>query len=80
MSSVPACLYGWREVATDPPPIGVQVLGLCSYTGWRGVTVLRDDIFLRLWDNWYINHPTHWQELPPALPLTPEPPAMAPII
>ncbi|MDZ4328680.1 MAG: hypothetical protein U1A73_27250 [Pseudomonas sp.] len=71
---------GWRPVATDPPPVGELVLGLCSYTGLRAVTARRDDIHFRQWDNWYINHPTHWTDIPRALPRTAAPPAMPDII
>lgn len=71
---------GWRTVATDPPPVGQVVLGLCSYTGLRAVTARRDDIHFRQWDNWYINHPTHWTDIPRALPRTAAPPSMQPII
>lgn len=70
---------GWRPVASDPPPLGVKVLGLCDYTGVRSVTARRDDIYFRRWDSWYTNHPTHWMHLPASLPRAQEPPAMAPL-
>jgi hypothetical protein len=70
---------GWRPVASDPPPIGVRVLGLCDYTGVRSVTARREDIYFRRWDNWYVNHPTHWMRMLDALPRAQEPPAMAPL-
>ncbi len=73
------CAHGWREVSTDPPPVGVQVLGLCDYTGVRMVTALRDDQHFRRWDHWHINHPTHWQHLPDALERAPAPPQYPPI-
>jgi hypothetical protein len=72
-------LRGWRPVATDPPPLGMPVLGLCSYTGVRSVTARREDIYFRRWDYWHINHPTHWIEMPPALLRTPQPKAMVPV-
>lgn len=70
---------GWRKISTDPPPLGLQVLALCDYTGVRGVTTRRADIKYRQWDHWYMNHPTHWRPLPPALALAVEPPAAPPL-
>lgn len=70
---------GWRPVATDPPPVGIEVLGLCSHTGVRSVTARREDIRFRRWDRWHINHPTHWMLLPDALPRTTPQEPMAPI-
>ncbi len=70
----------WRSVTTDPPPLGVQVLGLCDYTGVRSVTARREGPAARRWDHWHINHPTHWDHIPDALPLAAEPPAAPPII
>jgi hypothetical protein len=69
----------WRSVKTDPPPIGVQVLGHCDYTGMRSVTARRDDIYFRRWDAWHINHPTHWQHIPDTLDRALAPPALPPL-
>ena len=69
----------WRKVSADPPPIGLQVLGHCNYTGVRSVTARRDDIYFRRWDHWHIQHPTHWQYLPDALDRAPAPPPLEPI-
>ena len=76
------CIWwrGWRPVPTDPPPLGAEVLGLCSYTGVLSVTArLVEPSGYRHWDRWHHSFPTHWQNLPRALPLTPAPPASAPI-
>ncbi len=76
---MPAWPGTWISIADDPPPLGLQVLGLCDYTGVRSVTARMDDIKLRQWQHWHMNHPTHWRHLPPALALAEEPPAAPPI-
>lgn len=70
----------WRSIETDPPPVGLEILGLCSYTGVRSVTAfLVEPNGYMHWDRWHHSFPTHWTDLPDALPRTKAPPASAPI-
>ncbi len=70
---------GWRKIDGDPPPIGVQVLGLCQHTGVRSVTARREDVPGGRWENWYINWPTHWRAIAEPLELSASPPASEPV-
>lgn len=70
----------WLPIAGDQPPLGLEVLGLCSWTGVRSVaTRLMEPNGYVHWDRWHHSFPTHYQLLPDALPLTERPPAKPPI-
>jgi hypothetical protein len=73
-------LRGWRPITASIPPPGLEVLGLCSWTGVRSVaTRVVSPTGYVSWDRWHHSFPTHYQLLPDALPLTPAPPARPPI-